>query len=252
MHARAFCPVLAVVCLAGAALASAQSADLMVTKSGPATADAGTNVTHAVTVTNLGPDDASTVALQQAIPSGMTFVSWSQVDGPSYSCSTPPVGSGSTVLCTIATHPIAQPVADFSTTLAIPADTPGGTVFTDIATSSSPSDQNSENDEGVAGRMVRAAVAAGARGMVLAGVGDGNASKDAIDAPAEAVRKGVVVVRATRTGSGIVRGDIELDDDALGFVAALDLNPRKARVLLRLALTQTHDAREVQRIFEQY
>ena len=154
MHARAFCPVLAVVCLAGAALASAQSADLMVTKSGPATADAGTNVTHAVTVTNLGPDDASTVTLQEAIPSGMTFVSWSQVDGPSYSCSTPPVGSGGTVQCTIATHPIAQPTADFSITLAIPAATAGGTVFTNIATSSSPSDQNSENDEGVAGTSV--------------------------------------------------------------------------------------------------
>jgi L-asparaginase len=62
----------------------------------------------------------------------------------------------------------------------------------------------------------------------------------------------VVVVRSTRVGSGIVRRDIELDDDALGFVAGLELNPQKARVLLRMALTKTGDIREIQRIFEQY
>jgi L-asparaginase len=87
---------------------------------------------------------------------------------------------------------------------------------------------------------------------VLAGVGDGNAAKDMIDALAEAARKGIVVVRSTRVGSGIVRRNIELDDDALGFAVALELNPQKARVLLRMALTKTGDIREIQRIFEQY
>ena len=106
--------------------------------------------------------------------------------------------------------------------------------------------------EGVDGTMVRAAVAAGAKGIVLAGVGDGNAAKDMIDALAEATRKGIVVVRSTRVGSGIVRPNIELDDDALGFAVALELNPQKARVLLRMALTKTGDIREIQRIFEQY
>jgi L-asparaginase len=106
--------------------------------------------------------------------------------------------------------------------------------------------------EGVDRTMVRAAVAAGAKGIVLAGVGDGNASKDMIDALVEATKRGVVVVRSTRVGSGIVRRDIELDDDALGFVAALELNPQKARVLLRMALTKTSNIREIQRIFEQY
>lgn len=106
--------------------------------------------------------------------------------------------------------------------------------------------------EGADGTMVRAALAAGAKGIVLAGVGDGNATKDVIDALAEAVKRGVVVVRSTRTGSGIVRRNIELNDDALGFVAALELNPQKARILLRMALTKTHDVKEVQRYFEQY
>jgi L-asparaginase len=106
--------------------------------------------------------------------------------------------------------------------------------------------------EGADGTMVRAAVAAGAKGIVLAGVGDGNATKDVIDALAEAVKKGVVVVRSTRTGSGIVRRNIELNDDTLGFVAALELNPQKARVLLRMALTKTQDSKEIQRFFELY
>ena len=107
-------------------------------------------------------------------------------------------------------------------------------------------------NEGADGALVRAAVAAGAKGIVLAGVGDGNASAEMIAALGEAVKKGVVVVRSTRVGSGTVRRNIEVDDDALGFVAALELNPQKARVLLRLALTRTGDPREVQRIFEQY
>ncbi len=105
-----------------------------------------------------------------------------------------------------------------------------------------------ENADGV---QVKAAVAAGAKGIVLAGVGDGNATKPMIDALAEAAKAGVVVVRATRVGSGIVRRNIEVNDDQLGFVAALELNPQKARVLLRLALTKTKDVQEIQRIFEE-
>ena len=105
-----------------------------------------------------------------------------------------------------------------------------------------------ENADGV---QVKAAVAAGAKGIVLAGVGDGNATKPMIDALAEAAKAGVVVVRATRVGSGIVRRNIEVNDDQLGFVAALELNPQKARVLLRLALTKTKDVKEIQRIFEE-
>ena len=107
-------------------------------------------------------------------------------------------------------------------------------------------------DENADGVLVDAAVAAGATGIVLAGVGDGNATKTMIDALAAAAKKGVVVVRSTRVGSGIVRRNIELNDDALGFVAAMDLNPQKARVLLRLALTKTADIKKIQQYFEEY
>jgi len=106
--------------------------------------------------------------------------------------------------------------------------------------------------EGSDGTFVKAAVAAGAKGIVLAGVGDGNGTTDLINALAEAAKGGVVVVRASHVGFGIVRRNVELDDDKLGFVAAMDLNPQKARVLLRVALTKTSDPKKIQRYFEEY
>ena len=106
--------------------------------------------------------------------------------------------------------------------------------------------------EGVDGTMVKAAVAAGAKGIVLAGVGDGNATAPMIDALAQAAKAGVVVVRSSHVGFGIVRRNLEVDDDKLGFVAAMDLNPQKARVLLRMALTLSTDVKVIQRAFEEY
>jgi L-asparaginase len=99
---------------------------------------------------------------------------------------------------------------------------------------------------------VNASVAAGAKGIVLAGVGDGNGTAALIDALAAAAKKGVVVVRSSRTNSGAVLRNVELDDDKLGFVAGQELNPQKARVLLQLALTKTKDVAAIQKMFEEY
>ena len=100
--------------------------------------------------------------------------------------------------------------------------------------------------------QVDAALAAGAQGIVLAGVGDGNATASMIEALSAAAKKGVVVVRSSRVGSGTVARNVELDDDKLGFVAALELNPQKARVLLQQTLTKTKDVVAVQKYFEEY
>jgi L-asparaginase len=43
-----------------------------------------------------------------------------------------------------------------------------------------------------------------------------------------------------------------VDDDALGLVASDDLNPQKARVLLRLALLKPRSLADVQRLFVEY
>ncbi|MCW0207008.1 MAG: asparaginase [Achromobacter sp.] len=91
-----------------------------------------------------------------------------------------------------------------------------------------------------------------ADGIVLAGVGDGNATDLAIDGLARAASHGVAVVRSSRTGSGFVARDVELDDARMGFVAARDLNPQKARILLMLGLSLTRDPAALQRLFDRY
>ena len=100
--------------------------------------------------------------------------------------------------------------------------------------------------------LIDAAVRAGARGLVLAGVGDGNLTATALAAAAEAAKAGVAVVRSSRTGGGVVERNIEIDDDRLGFIAADELNPQKARVLLMLGLTRTRDSQALQELFFSY
>jgi L-asparaginase len=100
--------------------------------------------------------------------------------------------------------------------------------------------------------LIDAAVANGAKGLVIAGVGDGNMTAPALEAVKAAIAKGVVVVRASRVKAGIVRRNVEVSDDALGTVASMELNPGKARVLLKLALVKTKDAKAIQGYFDAY
>lgn len=106
--------------------------------------------------------------------------------------------------------------------------------------------------ENMDGALIVAAAKAGAKGIVVAGVGNGNMTKSAVDALAAQAKKGIVCVRSSRVATGNVGRNVELDDDALGFVASLDMNPQKARVLLRLALTKTTDPKQIQRYFDEY
>jgi L-asparaginase len=105
---------------------------------------------------------------------------------------------------------------------------------------------------GMSPDLIDAAVAGGAKGLVIAGVGDGNMTTPALEAVKRAVAKGVVVVRSSRVGEGIIRRNIEVDDDKTGTVASQELNPSKSRVLLKLALTQSTDAKHVQELFDQF
>jgi L-asparaginase len=106
--------------------------------------------------------------------------------------------------------------------------------------------------ENMDGALINAAAAAGAKGIVIAGVGNGNLTKPAVDALAAQAKKGIVCVRASRVVTGRVGRNVELEDDKLGFVASLDKNPQKARVLLRLALLKQRSVADVQRIFSEY
>jgi L-asparaginase len=100
--------------------------------------------------------------------------------------------------------------------------------------------------------LVDASAASGARGIVIAGVGNGNMNKAAIDAAARAVKKGVVVVRSSRVATGNVGRNVEINDDEQGFIASDELNPQKARVLLSLALLTKRTPAQIQALFQTY
>jgi L-asparaginase len=99
--------------------------------------------------------------------------------------------------------------------------------------------------------LIRASALA-ARGIVIAGMGNGNVSTESANVLAEIARAGVTVVRSTRVVSGEVTRNIEMDDDALGLVAADQLNPQKSRVLLQLCLARGMDRGAVQEAFYRY
>ena len=100
--------------------------------------------------------------------------------------------------------------------------------------------------------LIEAAIKNGAKGIVVAGVGDGNMTTPVLDALTKAAKSGVVVVRSTRLTQGIVLRNNEVNDDEKGFVASGELNPGKSRVLLQLALTKTKDPVRIQKMFYEY
>ncbi|QKG29091.1 type II asparaginase [Campylobacter sp. RM16187] len=89
----------------------------------------------------------------------------------------------------------------------------------------------------------------GAKGIISAGMGNGNPFPTVLEVLGEGVKKGVVVVRDSRVGSGETTLNGEVDDGKYGFLASDNLNAQKARVLLMLALTQTNDKAKIQEFF---
>jgi L-asparaginase len=100
--------------------------------------------------------------------------------------------------------------------------------------------------------LIDASTANGAKGIVIAGVGNGNMNKASLEAAARAAKKGVVVVRSSRVVTGTVGRNVEVNDDELGFVASDELNPQKARILLSLALLKPRSTQDIQKLFYSY
>jgi uncharacterized repeat protein (TIGR01451 family) len=134
----------------------ATAADLSVTKvDTPDPVTAGANLTYAITVNNAGLSDAATVSLSDALPAGTTFVSLSSPGG--WSCTTPAVGVGGTVSCSVAI--LAPGSAVFTLTVAVNPNVAAGTVLTNTATvSSTTSDPNPGNESGTATTTVGATI----------------------------------------------------------------------------------------------
>ncbi len=106
--------------------------------------------------------------------------------------------------------------------------------------------------ENMDGKLIDAAVASGAKGIVIAGVGNGNMTEAALTTLGKHAKNGIVCVRSTRVTTGRVGRNVEVQDDKLGLVASLDLNPQKSRVLLRLALLKQRTNADLQRLFSEY
>ncbi len=107
---------------------------------------------------------------------------------------------------------------------------------------------------GAGSAPLEAAVASGAAGIVIAGTGNGLVSTEertvlqrvaAMDAA-----KRPIIVRSARVGNGRVTPSGVYEP--MGAIAADNLNPQKARVLLMLALTKTRDLHEIARMFAEY
>jgi L-asparaginase len=120
--------------------------------------------------------------------------------------------------------------------------------------------------QGADGDLIKSAVDAGAQGIVIAGAGAGATSGTQQDGITYALKKGVIVVTTTRTGSGRIapprRGSGPgsppnansplTPEEQRRRISGEDLAPVKARLLLMLALTRTKDAAEIQRMFSEY
>ena len=129
---------------------------------------------------------------------------------------------------------------------------PGGAAIFDLASMEQPLARvdicySYAGNDGIA---LRAFVAAGARGIISAGFAPGIPAPAEREAMAEAAAQGVLIVQASRAGTGRVARRRWLRDQ--GWIAAGDLNPQKARILLMLALSMGLDPSQVQAYFDRF
>jgi L-asparaginase len=126
--------------------------------------------------------------------------------------------------------------------------------------------------QGAPGDLIKAAVDAGAKGIVIATAGAGATSGTQQEGIAYAAEKGVFVVSAARAGSGRIAARQRPAGAGSGaattaatpgvtgapnprferVIQGEDLTPLKARILLMLALTKTQSGADIQRMFLEY
>ncbi|MDX8551471.1 asparaginase [Methanospirillum hungatei] len=96
---------------------------------------------------------------------------------------------------------------------------------------------------GVDRTAIDAFVANKTEGIIIASLGNGGYSKSIKAALQDVIDRGIPVVISSRTGTGIITSK---DPE---FISSDSLNPQKARILLMVALTQTHNLDEIEKIF---
>jgi L-asparaginase len=116
--------------------------------------------------------------------------------------------------------------------------------------------------QGAPGDLIKAAVDAGAKGIVMATAGAGATSGTQNEGLDYAAKKGVFVVTSTRTGEGRIAPAggappnlqlTEIQQRRRQFgIQSEDHMPVKSRILLMLALTKLKTREEIQRVFTEY
>jgi len=187
------------------------SADLTIAKGTiSGSASAGAQLLFSVQVTNRGPSDATAVQMSDAIPTNTTFVSFDQLSGPVFSCTSPAAGSntGSTV-CTIASLARGES-ATFVATYQVGA-VAGGTLISNTASvSSTTSDPNTDSNSSTAEIEV---VAADCQ----------LTAPDNITVPADSGQAGATVTFSTPTGTGNCGQDSTGENGEI--IPAISCNP---------------------------
>ena len=100
------------------------------------------------------------------------------------------------------------------------------------------------------GKMVAAAAAAGAKGIIYAGMGNGSLPEAVEQELARATAAGVIAVRSTRSPAGCVV-TAEASYEQAGILASGSLNPAKSRILLQLALASSSTPVAIKDLFRQ-
>lgn len=110
------------------------SADVSISKTGPATAVPGQNISYTVTVTNLGPASAANVMVNDPTPPGLTFVSNSGGCASPYPCSLGTLANNATVGITSTYSIAASATGSVSNAATVSTTTPEGNASNNSST----------------------------------------------------------------------------------------------------------------------
>jgi uncharacterized repeat protein (TIGR01451 family) len=123
----------------------APAADMSVTKTAsPDPVMEDSDLTYSIRIGNSGPEPAAAVTLTDLIPSGTTFVSFTQNSGPAFTLSFPNVGGTGNVVATAPTFPCTS--ATF--TLIVHVTARAGATLTNTATvTAATADTNANNNK---------------------------------------------------------------------------------------------------------
>jgi L-asparaginase len=100
--------------------------------------------------------------------------------------------------------------------------------------------------------LIDCSIARGAKGIVIAGDGNGNMNQASLERAGQVASQGIFIVRSSRVPTGTVDRNVEVDDDANDFIVSDELNPAKSRILLMLALLKNPSFHQVQNLFYSY